>query len=160
MSIRSIFIVSIISIIFVLLNSAVNFANPPIIIDPCTLITHLESEEIMGEKMKAGAPGKQEATGMKLCLYEAADDNSFAMLQLSIVQGQTAEETFSTIKKNFPEHEMIVGIGEDTFIATPGIHIWENGCYLTIAAGNLDRNRDKLLAAAKRAVANLEMKQK
>lgn len=160
MSIKSTFVVSIISIIFVLLNSAVTFPNHPIIIDPCNLITHLESEEIMGEKMKAGELRKQKATGMKLCLYEAADENSFGMLQVSIVQGQTAKETFSIIKRNFPDHEMIDGIGEDTFIATPGIHIWKNGCYLTIAAGNLDRNRDKLLAAAKRAVANLEMKLK
>ena len=107
--------------------------------------------------MKAGKLREQKAIGMKLCLYEAADDNSFGMLEVSIIQGQTAKETFSVIKNNFPDHEMIDGIGDDTFIATPGIHILKNGCYLTIAAGNLNRNRDKVLEAGKRAVANLEM---
>lgn len=160
MSIKSALIVSISSIIFVLLSSIVTFANPPIIIDPCDLINHTESEEIMEEKMKTGKLTEQKATGMKLCLYEATDDNSFGMLQVSIIQGQTAKEAFSIIKRNFPDHEMIDGIGEDTFIATPGIHILNNGCYLTIAAGNLDRNKDKLLMAAKRAVANLEKKLK
>ena len=159
MNINRPFIGSIISIIFVFL-STVAFANPPTNIDPCDLVTQMESAAIMGERMKAGTRQEQKATGMKLCLYEAADDNSFTMLQISIIQMVTAKETFSIIKKNFPDHEMIDGIGEDAFIATPGMHIFINGCYLTIAAGNLDRNRDKLLAAGKRAVANLEIKLK
>jgi hypothetical protein len=117
----------------------------------------MEVEEIMGEKMKAGTLREQKATDMKLCLYEAADDNSFGILQVSIIQGQSAKETFSMMENNFPDHEMIDGIGDYAFIATPGIHILKNGCYLTIAAGNLNRNRDKVLVAGKRAVADLEM---
>ena len=160
MSIKSAIIVLRISVIFILLNTAVALANPLIVIDPCELITHMEAEEIMGEKMKASKLQEQKATGMKLCLYEAADDNSFAMLQISIHQGQIAKETYSIIKNNFPDHEMIDRIGDDTFIATPGIHILQNGYYLTIAAGNLNQNRDKVLVAGKRAVANLKMELK
>lgn len=154
---KSPFMVLRISVIFILFGATVTFANPPLIVDPCDLITHMEVEEIMGEKMKAGTLREQKATDMKLCLYEAADDNSFGILQVSIIQGQSAKETFSMIKNNFPDHEMIDGIGDYAFIATPGIHILKNGCYLTIAAGNLNRNRDKVLVAGKRAVADLEM---
>ncbi len=160
MSIKSSFKVLIISVIFILLCTDVTFANPPIIIDPCDLITHIEAEEIMGEKMKAGKLREQKATGMKLCLYEASDSNSFGMLQVSIIQGPTAKENFLMIKNNFPDHEIIDGIGDDTFIATPGIHILKNGYYLTIAAGNLNMYKTKVLVAGKRAVTNLEMKLK
>lgn len=156
MSTKKAFLVLKISVVFVLLSTTITFAKSPSPIDPCSLITHMDADDIMGEKMKAGQFQEQKATGMKLCLYEAADDNSFSMLQVSITQGKAAKETFSMIKSNFPDHEMIDGIGDDAFIATPGIHILKDGCYVTIAAGNLNRNRDKVLAAGKMAVANLE----
>ena len=160
MSLKSALIASGISLLFVYSTVTATCASPPLLIDPCDLITHMEAEEIMGESMQDGTLREQKATGMKLCLYEAADDNSFAMLQISIVQGQTAKETFSVIKNNFPDHEMVGGIGDDAFIATPGVHILKNDCYLTIAAGNLSRNRDKALAAGEKSVANLEIKLK
>ena len=156
MNIKNAFIVARISVIFVLLSASIAFAKPPVEIDPCALISQMEAEEIMGVKMKTGTLREQAATGMKLCLYETADENSFAMLQVSIIQGQHATENFSIIKENFADHEMIDGIGEDSFVATPGIHILTTGCYLTIAAGNINQNKDKLLVAGKRAVASLE----
>jgi hypothetical protein len=160
MSIKNAIVALRISSVFILLNTAVALANPLVKINPCQLISQMEAEEIMGEKMKASKLQEQKATGMKLCLYEAADDKSFAMLQVSILQGKIAKETYSIIKNNFPDHEMIDQFGEDAFIATPGIHILDNGYYLTIAAGNLNQNRDRVMLAGKRAVANLEIKLK
>ena len=131
--------------------------KPPVIIDPCDLITQMDAEKIMGEKLKSGQLREQKAIEQKICLYEAADDNSFTMLQVSLVQGQRAKEIFIEIKTNFPDHDSVQGIGDDAFLATPGIHILKNDYYLCIAAGNLNRNRDTLQAAGKKAVAALEM---
>jgi hypothetical protein len=143
--------------ILILLSQTTTFAKPPVIIDPCDVITQVDAEKIMGEKLKRGQLREQKAIGQKICLYEAVDDNSFTMLQVSLLQGQRAKEIFVEIKKNFPDHESVRGIGDDAFIATPGIHILKNDYYLTIAAGNLNRNRDKVQVAGRKAVARLEM---
>lgn len=156
MSMKRAFAVLQICVFFSLLVSTSTFAAPPSTIDPCAVITQKEAEDIMKEQMKAGKAREQKATGMKMCLYEAADDQSFSMLQISVIQGESAKETFLMIKNNFPDHEKITGLGDDTFIATPGIHILKGGIYLTIAAGNLNRSRDKLLVAGEKAVTKLE----
>lgn len=143
--------------ILILLSPTTIFAKSPVIIDPCEVITQVDAEEIMGEKLKSGQLRKQKAIGQKICLYEAADDNSFAMLQVSLLQGQRAKKIFFEIKANFPDHESVNGIGDDAFIATPGIHILQNDYYLCIAAGNINRNRGKVQVAGKKAVATLKM---
>lgn len=139
-----------------LFSPSAPLAKSDITIDPCDLITQVEAEKIMGEKLKSGQLREQKAIGQRLCLYEATDDNSFAMLQVSLLQGPQAKNIFMAIKENFPDHEMVDGIGDNAFIATPGIHILADDYYLTIAAGNLNRNRDKVEAGGKQAVANLE----
>lgn len=143
--------------ILVLLSPTALFAKPPVIINPCDVITRDDAEKIMGEKLKSGQLQEQKAIGQKICLYEAADDNSFTMLQVSLLQGQRAKIIFAEIKANFPDHESVDGIGDDAFIATPGIHILRNDYYLCIAAGNLNRNRDKVQVAGKMAMVALEM---
>lgn len=143
-----------------LFSPTVIFAKSPIIIDPCDVIPQMVAEKIMGEKLKSGQLREQKATGQKICLYEAVEGNPFAMLQISLLQGQRAKKIFSVIKTNFPNYESVTGIGDDAFIATPGIHILKNDYYLTIAAGNLNRNRAKVHVAGKKAVASLEMELK
>ncbi len=156
MRIKNTFVMLRVFAILILLSPPATFAKSPVIIEACDVITQVEAEEIMGEKMKAGQLREQKAIGQKLCLYEAADDNSFAMLQVSLLHGQSAKKIFTEIKNNFIDHEIVDGIGDDAFIATPGIHILKNNYYVSIAAGNLNRNRDKVLVAGKRAMANLE----
>ena len=143
--------------ILILSIPAATLAKSRVIIDPCDLITQVDAEKIMGQKLKNGQLREQKAIDLKICLYEAADDNSFAMLQVSVLQGQRAKKIFSEIKANFPDHESVNGIGDDAFIATPGIHILKNDYYVSIAAGNLNRNRDKVQVAGKKAVTALEM---
>lgn len=136
------------------------FAQSPAVLDPCTVISKSDAEEIMGEKMKAGRVREQKAVGMHLCLYEAASDDSFSMLQVSIIRGEKARQIYSEIKTNFPGNEPIAGIGDGAFLATPGLHAIRNDTYLSIAAGNLRRNRDKVLMAGKKAMMNLEKSMK
>ncbi len=144
------------SLALVLFSPIASFAKSPITIDPCDLLTHQEIDEIMGEKMKEGKLEEQKIAGTKRCLYEARDVNSFSLLQISIVEGEKAKEYFSVIKKGFPNHEVIEDIGDDAFVATPGLHILTESYYITIAAGNLNKNKDKALAAGKKVMDSLE----
>lgn len=137
------------------------------LIEPCQLITKAEAEEIMVVAFKEGQHSENKVVGQKMCLYEAADENSFAFLQISLTQnafippkifasGQTAQTIFGTIKEAFPDREAINGAGDDAFIATPGVHILYGDYYMTIGAGNINQNRDKLKIAGVKAMANLE----
>ncbi|MFO8083731.1 MAG: hypothetical protein R6U27_05375 [Desulfobacterales bacterium] len=138
------------------------------LIEPCELIPRTEAEEILGEEMKDGLYSENKVVGQKICFYEAADENSFAFLQVSLTQnsfisanvlasGQNAQTIFNSIKEAFPDRQDIEGMGDDAFIATPGIHILKGDYYLTIGVGNINRNKDKLTDAGAKAMANLEV---
>lgn len=121
----------------------------------------------MGTALKEGQYSENKVVGQKICLYEAADSDSFAFLQISLTQdafivpnvlasGQNAKTIFTSIKDAFPDREGVAGIGDDAFLATPGLHVLKGGYYLTFGAGNLKRNKDRLISAGEKAVANLE----
>ncbi|PIE69720.1 MAG: hypothetical protein CSA21_00765 [Deltaproteobacteria bacterium] len=140
--------------------------NSPPLIEPCTLLSRAEAEAIMGEPLKQGLYSEHPVIGQKLCLYEAADQDSFAFLNISLTQdafispqvlnaGQNARTLFTSIRKAFADREEINDLGEAAFIATPGIHVLKDSYYLCIGAGNLNRNKDKAIMAAKKAIANL-----
>ncbi len=137
------------------------------LIEPCELITRTEAEKIMGEEMKDGKYSENKVVGQKICFYEAADENSFAFLQISLTQnsfispnvlasGQNAQTIFNSIEEAFPDRLNIKGMGDDAFIATPGIHILKGDYYLTIGVGNINRNKDKLTDAGAKAMTKLE----
>jgi len=137
------------------------------LVEPCELISKVDAEAIMGTALKEGQYSENKVVGQKICLYEAADKDSFAFLQISLTQdafiapkvlaaGQSSKTIFESIKDAFPDRENINGIGDDAFIATPGIHILKGGYYLTIGAGNINSNKSRLISAARRAIANLE----
>lgn len=141
--------------------------NATQLIDPCTLIAKNEAEIIMGTGLREGQYRENKIVGQKICLYEAADKNSFAYLQISLTQntfiapnvlssGQSAKTIFTSIKNAFPDSENIYEIGEDAFIATPGIHILQGDYYVTIGVGNIKSNKDKLIRAGTKAMVNLE----
>jgi hypothetical protein len=141
------------------------------LIEPCELITQVEAEEIMGVALKEGQYRENQVVGQKMCLYEAADENAFAFLNISLTQnafmppkifaaGQNAKSIFSTIKEAFPDREAVNEMGDDAFIATPGIHILKGDYYVTVGAGNINQNRDKLKIAGIKTMANLEARLK
>jgi len=137
------------------------------LIEPCNLISKNEAENIMETPLREGHYTENKITGQKICIYEAADKNSFVFLQISLTQnefipanilsaGQNAKTIFTSIKNAFPDRENINEIGDDAFIAPPGIHILKGDYYLTIGAGNIKRNKDKVISAGAKAMANIE----
>ena len=137
------------------------------LIEPCKLISKNEAESILETALREGQYSENKIVGQKICIYEAADKNSFVFLQISLTQnefiapnvlssGQNAKTIFTSIKNAFPDRENINEIGDDAFIATPGIHILKGDYYLTIGAGNIKSNKDKLISAGAKAMANLE----
>lgn len=137
------------------------------IIDPCRLIPRAEAERIMGTTLADGPSTEQKAVGLKICLYEASD-LAQGLFQVSLTQaafmseqvlafGQTPTSIFNTTKEIFPQRTPVAGVGEEAFIAPPGLHILNRDYYLVIALGNTGRaeNRARLEEAGKIAVRNL-----
>ena len=60
--------------------------------------------------------------------------------------------------ENFEDRIFVEGIGDEAYIATPGIHILKDGYYITIGVGNLSlpENHERLKEAGKLAMENLE----
>lgn len=150
-----------------LITYAADRQNSTQLIEPCKLISKNEAESILGIGLREGQYSENAIVGQKICLYEAANNSSFAFLQISLTQnefiapnvlssGQNAKTIFTSIKNAFPDRKNIKEIGDDAFIATPGIHILEGDYYLTIGAGNIKSNKDKLIIAGEKAITNLD----
>lgn len=138
------------------------------IIDPLSLISREEAEKLLGIALKEAELTDNKAVGMKLCFYDSGKDGT-GFLQVSIVQkslmpealiksGQNPVTIYEATKQNFQGALIVDGIGEDAFIAPPGLHILKDGFYIVIAVGNSDNeeNRKILKEAGKLAVLNLE----
>ena len=134
------------------------------IIDPCELISKTEVEQLIGEPMKDPQKRDNRVVGQKLCIYESAKDDSFRFFQISLTQqafmppkGQSPKSIYESLKANFPDAARVEGIGDDAFIAPPGLHIIKGGCYITIGVGNSNdpKNREIIKASGEKAVENL-----
>lgn len=139
------------------------------IIEPCALLSKQDAEKLIGAQVKDAEIGEQKKVGLKLCLYDSVKEVLNTFLQISITQsafmdkktlesGQSPESIFESLKANFKEELTKENIGDDAFIATPGIHIFKSGYYIVINVGNISHepNRDILRNAGKLAVENLE----
>ena len=71
--------------------------------------------------------------------------------------GQTPQKLYAALKGNFPNALKVDGIGNDAFIAPPGLHILAGNYYLTVAVGNSNdpKNLELLKAIGKIIVAKL-----
>jgi hypothetical protein len=135
-------------------------------IDPCELITQSDAESLLGEPVKAAEKSEQQVVGMKLCMYNPADETSESFLQVMLTQqafmkpdGVPPSDIFHSIKEAQSEGRTdLEGFGGEAFIATGGIYILIDEYYISIGAGNTDRPqiRERLKAAGKTAVDNLE----
>ena len=134
-------------------------------IDPCELITQSDAESLLGEPVKAAEKSEQQVVGMKLCMYNPADETSESFLQVMLTQqafmkpdGVPPSDIFQSIKEAQSEGRTdLEGFGGEAFIATGGIYILIDEYYISIGAGNTDRPqiRERLKAAGKTAVDNL-----
>lgn len=135
------------------------------LIEPCDLISRAEAQQLMGEPLKAAEKRENKVVGQKFCTYNAENVDSYSIFQISITQqaampGNTQSPKFiyETLKANFPDAVEVEGIGDDAFIAPPGLHLIKDQYYISIAVGNSDKpkNREILKAAGKKALRNLE----
>jgi hypothetical protein len=135
------------------------------LIDPCNLITKADAQQFVGEPFKDAEKRENKVVGQKFCIYNSAKEGSFRLFQISLTEqalmpnsGQSPKSIYDALKANFPKAVKVNGIGDDAFIATPGLHILKGNYYITIAVGNSENpnNRRILDAAGKKAVENLE----
>ncbi len=131
------------------------------VIEPSSLISKEEAEEILGVTLDTAESSEQEQVGLKQRFYGSEDH----FLQLSLTQQammpaeqrQTPESLYRAIVENFEDAIPVEGIGDEAHFATPGLHILKDGYYILIAVGNLDDagNREKLVEAGRLALENL-----
>jgi len=137
------------------------------IIEPCSLFSKTEAENLFGVAFKDAATTEQEAVGQKICFYESDDGSHFFQISLTqeafmkkeiLEAGQTPAAIFDAIFENSINPEMIDNIGDKAFIGAPGIHVLAGSYYVAIALGNVNdpENIKKLKKAAMAAVENLE----
>ncbi len=140
-----------------------------VVLEPCTLISMPEAEELMGADFTAIERSEEKRVGLKLCMYFSEGEDEDRFLQISLTQaafmeqenldrGQSPQSIFEAIKTNFEEELVEENIGDEAFIATPGLHILKDGYYIVIGVGNTsdENNREILRRAGNLAVSNLE----
>jgi len=125
-------------------------------IEPTLIITREDAKALTGVSFDECVVKEQPAVGLKLCVYEKDD----AFLQLGLTQPKkgeknTPESIYNSIKGAFKDAAKIEGLGDDNFIAPPGLHIMKDGYYITISLGLMNRDREKLNVAGMKAVQNL-----
>ncbi len=135
------------------------------VLEPCSLISKSEAEMLLGEPVMDAEKSEQPVVGMKLCLYNPVDTDSWGFLQIGLTQqsfmppgGLPPSEIFGSIKEAMSETRIdIEGIGDEAFIATGGLYILQDEYYITIGAGNIDRGniQERLKNAGVTALKNL-----
>lgn len=139
------------------------------IIAPCEVISRGEAEDLLGTTLQEGQTTEEERVGLKGCIYQPAGDPLGPAFQITITQqafmaaetlasGTTPESIFQAIRYNFEDELLPQEIGDDAFIAPPGLHLLIRGHYITIAVGNsgIQKNREILQLAGAMAVDKVE----
>ncbi|MGA7827114.1 MAG: hypothetical protein WCA04_05615 [Geobacteraceae bacterium] len=131
------------------------------IIEPAQLISKEDAKALTGVDFGECTATERSVVGQKLCVYDKG--NSFLQVGLSqsafmdkktLASGTTPESIYTTTKEAFAGAESLPGIGDDNFLAPPGLHILKNGYYITISLG-MANDKEKLRAAGMKAVENL-----
>lgn len=132
------------------------------IIEPAQLLSKEDVKSLTGVDFGVCEVKEQPVVGQKLCVYDKG--NSMVQVGLSQVafmdkktldSGSTPESIYKTTKEAFTGAETIAGVGDDNFLAPPGLHILKNGYYITISLG-MSNDKEKLKTAGMKAVENLD----
>jgi len=132
------------------------------VIEPSQILSKEDAKALTGVEFSECESTEQPKVGLKLCVYKK--DGAF--LQVGITQtafmdeksrkfGNTPESIYKSTKLAFKNAERIDGVGNDNFLAPPGLHIVQDGYYLTVSFGT-SSDREKLKEAGMRAVRNLQ----
>jgi hypothetical protein len=130
------------------------------IIEPAAIISKEDANALTGASFGDCTVTEQTVVGMKLCVYDNGED----FLQIGVTQTafmpednkRNPKDIFTGIKDAFPDAERIEGLGDDNFIAPPGLHILKGEYYISLSLGPMARDREKLKAAGMKAIENLE----
>ena len=134
------------------------------IIDPCDLVSKTEAQQYLGQPLKEQEKKETAAVGLKLCVYNTVQEGSGKLLQIGLTQqsfmpknGQTPQKIYDSLKGNFTNALKVDGIGNDAFIAPPGLHVLAGNYYLTVAVGNSNdpKNQELLKTIGKKIVSKL-----
>lgn len=131
------------------------------IIEPAMIISREDAKALTGVNFGECTVKEEPRVGLKMCVY----DKDGALLQLGLIQvafmdqktragGNTPESIYTTTKSAFKDAGKIEGVGDDNFLAPPGLHILKGGYYLTVSMG-MSKDKEKLKAAGLKAVENL-----
>ncbi|HUU05574.1 MAG TPA: hypothetical protein VMZ49_06805 [Patescibacteria group bacterium] len=145
-SFRTLFTLTMIALVF--LPAALGAAEKAV--DPCSLLTPAEIQEILGEPVKAGTPkiNANPLAGAD-CTYVVSDFGSFAVL----VKPQQAGETPERIKAMFAKMKMkpvdLPAVGDASFFTSPGfemvqLHTFKGSKYILITL--MDPKRKEAVA--------------
>jgi len=129
------------------------------IIEPAMLISAEDAKSLTGAAFGPCKTSEDARIGQKICVY----DKDSAFLQITLTQSafmdknspNTPESLFKTTKGFFKDAGRIDGVGDDNFIAPPGLHIYKNGYYMTVSLGLMSKDKQKLKAVGSKAVENL-----
>lgn len=136
------------------------------LLEPEMLISRDEAAILLGEPVENGKKSETKAVGMKLCLYNPQNTSSQRFLQVSLTQdtfmppeGAGSETIYRELKKMLSGSKTdLPELGNEAFIATGGLYLFKNGCYIMIAAGNTGNEETMgiLKAAGRKVLENLE----
>lgn len=125
------------------------------LIEPAMIMPVEDARALTGAGFGECTVSEQAAVGLKLCVYEKDE----AFLQIGLTQtkqnGNTPESIYNSIKGAFMDAAKIEGVGDDNFIAPPGLHIMKDGYYMTVSLGLMNKDKEKLKAVGMKAVSNL-----
>jgi hypothetical protein len=105
---------------------------------PERLVTKAEAEVLVGNSLEEGKIEQTPADGMTLVFYPSKQGR---FLQVTVHQrnDETAPfpgEKFEMLKLGAQDPAAVEGVGDEAFIAPPGLHMMANGYYVAIACGN------------------------
>lgn len=159
------------------LPSGVTAAPTPTIspeIQPQQLIDRATAETLVGNKLKdmdevtKDKPNSNPSVGMSFCLYNPVKTGDRHM-QINLYRrtetfNQDPAQIYQALKSSMPKATApviiatVTGVGDEAYIADPGIHIISQGYYIVISIGdpNIPENQEKLKLAGSMAVENLK----
>ncbi len=128
-------------------------------IEPVMVISREDAKALTGVNFADCTVKEQPAVGLKMCVYEK--DGAF--LQIGLTQpafmdkkaGNTPESLYRATKSAFKDAAKIDGVGDDNFLAPPGLYILKGSYYMTVSIGLMSKDNEKLKAVGIKAVENL-----
>ena len=90
-------------------------------------------------------------------MYDFVSHAELLGLNKDLYDFETTKKIYDSLKGNFTNALKVDGIGNDAFIAPPGLHVLAGNYYLTVAVGNSNdpKNQELLKTIGKKIVSKL-----